>query len=286
MYAVGGILAFVLTITVIILLMNRSNPSEQNDVIASREHSSEVPAPLADIDSTSTVAAPTTASVQIIRDPRDFLVLFGYRNPAEDIPPIVITVGWLADSHTIVVPAEIVRGLEGALAEAEQQGTALKLCALPGAPVDIASWSYPAKCPEVCLMRTQDPVSPVEDVVNQITKSGAARIGQLAERDGVISHCSYEFLPRSTGLNQPLVSLVSYTPGMSRQKLQATQVSLELSPQGTLGWIGEPVESDESPLERGGLIVDSENMILAMCLPTGELVWSDTLLKALPTSRQ
>lgn len=214
-----------------------------------------------------------------VTDPRDFLVLFGYRNPAEDLPPNVITVGWLADASTVVVPAEILRGFEMALQDAKQQGTPLQLCILVGSPVDVTSWSYPPSCPQVALLTTAEPVAKVGDIQSYFCEHASRQLGRLAERGGSIWHCSYERLPRSVTLNQPLVSLVSYTPGMARQLLQETQVSLELSPQGDSGRIADPVKADAPKLEWGGLLLDSENKILAMCLPTGELVWSDDLHK-------
>jgi hypothetical protein len=214
-----------------------------------------------------------------VRDPRDYLVLFGYRNPDQDLPPNLISVGWLANSQNVVVPAEILRGFENALTEAKQEGLRLRLCVLIGTPVDVVDWSYPAACPEIAVLTTAEPIAEVDSISTRLITNTPAHIGKLMERGKAIWHCSYERLPRAAGVDQPMISLVSYSPGMARQLLRESEVILELSPQGDTGRLElQANESHSEPLEPGGLLLDSDQKILAMCLPTGDLVWSDKLL--------
>jgi len=209
-------------------------------------------------------------------DPRDLLVLIGIGNLQAEARPHLLGVGWLTGPKTAVVGRELGQALSGILKMAKEENEPLQTCVIQGIPLEIESIEHPSACPEISLLQLKDLAEWSVSLSAHWEPVTGTEIERMRARKEPLHYFSYTALPRSQHSGTHKLSLVAFDPEVIDFDSEPAQFLYEQR-QHTFK------SAAETPLERGGLILNEQGRILGMVALNARVIWTTELEPALPS---
>ncbi len=208
-----------------------------------------------------------------IADPLDFLVLVGVASTNPKVgEPAVTGVGWLSNSRTVNIPRELGSLLELVMQELQAKGDRSQyLCVIQSQRIRVDKIQHPASCPKISQMTLASAADLPQAI--KIDPMTSAEFEKRRRREH-FQYCSYMQLPRSKGAKPPLIGPFDSENVHLRK---GTPTIIYEQPIHALKTAVFADDTGRHELERGGLIADSHNHIVGVCLPDSTIVWGSEL---------